>query len=208
MTWKCKNWDEWQTYRKDREQPPWIKLHRRLMRDHDWADMTDAQRGQLVSIWLLAADNNGEISDQPALIQKLCYLTEPVDLKFFEERGFLIFQGSDAPAASPRRRGDQPEKSRVEAEAETEYCADFCAFWDAYPRKTDKKRAYRAWKGAKQKPALAAVLNALESHKKSKQWVRDNGQYIPHPSTWINGERWNDEMPEVPKDDPAHTDKF
>lgn len=118
MTWKCKNWEKWQTYRKDREQPPWIKLHRRLMRDHDWAEMTDAERGQLVCIWLLAADDDGKIPDRPEFIQKLCYMTNPPDLKAFEQKGFLI---RAAAATPPRRRADaatttqsRVEESRVE----------------------------------------------------------------------------------------------
>ena len=53
------NWDKWQTYRKDRGQPPWIKIHRRLMRNPEWVSLTDAERGQLVSMWLLAADHDG-----------------------------------------------------------------------------------------------------------------------------------------------------
>ena len=79
MTYKCKEWEKWQSYRSDRGQPPWIKIHRRIMRNHDWADMTDAQRGQLVSIWLLAADKNKDIRDpQKALGYALrsCELTD------------------------------------------------------------------------------------------------------------------------------------
>ena len=55
------DWREWQSYRKDRGQPPWIKVHRCLMRDHKWVALTDTQRGHLISIWILAADNDGLI---------------------------------------------------------------------------------------------------------------------------------------------------
>ena len=64
---KIKNWDKWQTYRKDRGQPPWIKLHRCIMRDPEWVLLSDAERGQLISLWLLAADRGGEIQIESKL---------------------------------------------------------------------------------------------------------------------------------------------
>ncbi|KKL61244.1 hypothetical protein LCGC14_2197270, partial [marine sediment metagenome] len=56
---RIRNWDKWQSYRRDRGQPPWIKVHRSLMRDMNWVSLSDAQRGQLVAIWMLAADQDG-----------------------------------------------------------------------------------------------------------------------------------------------------
>ena len=57
---RVKDWERWQTYRKDRGRPPWIKLHREVLRNPQWVMLTDAQRGQLVSLWILAADRDGE----------------------------------------------------------------------------------------------------------------------------------------------------
>lgn len=68
---------------------------------------------------------------------------------------------------------------------------DFEAFWAAYPRKVGKKDAQRAF--AKAGVPLATLLDALEKQKKSRQWTKDDGQYIPHPATWLNGRRWEDE---------------
>jgi hypothetical protein len=67
-------------------------------------------------------------------------------------------------------------------------------FWKSYPRKIGKGAAKRVWErihpvnGLREKIA-AAVAEA----KMSDQWRRDNGQYIPHPSTWLNQGRWDDE---------------
>ena len=38
------------------------------------------------------------------------------------------------------------------------------------------------------------IINALIAQKKTEQWTRDGGKYIPHASTWLNQERWNDEI--------------
>jgi len=41
---------------------------------------------------------------------------------------------------------------------------------------------------------LPKILHALELQKKSDPWTRDGGKFIPYPTTWINGSRWDDEL--------------
>ena len=72
--------------------------------------------------------------------------------------------------------------------------SDFDMFWIAYPKKVGKEAARKAW--AKANPDLATVLNALEWQKVSPQWFKNNGQYIPNPSTWLNQHRFLDEKPQ------------
>jgi hypothetical protein len=114
-----RKWDEWQSYRKDRQQPPWIKLHRELLRNPEWISLSDTQRGQLVSIWMLAADKNGRVPDDANLIQRMCYMQKAPDLNLLIERGFL-----DARVTPRRRQADvtvtpqrRVEESRVEESA-------------------------------------------------------------------------------------------
>jgi hypothetical protein len=71
---------------------------------------------------------------------------------------------------------------------------DFDKFWSAYPRKDDKKGAMKAWaKCNGNRPAIDVIVAKVEAFKKSDQWTRDSGQFIPMPTTFINRERWNDE---------------
>jgi len=70
----------------------------------------------------------------------------------------------------------------------------FQEFWNAYPRKVGKGAARKAWEKKKSKPSIKVVLKAIEAQKKSDQWKKENGQYIPHPATWINQDRWEDEV--------------
>lgn len=76
---------------------------------------------------------------------------------------------------------------------------NFELFWKAYPRKIAKRDALAAWKKANGKPPIEKILSALEEQKKSDQWTTDNGKYIPHPTTWINKGRWDDEGLDLPK---------
>ena len=71
----------------------------------------------------------------------------------------------------------------------------FTRFWDAYPRKVAKQEAAKAWSKIKVDEALQGrILAALDAQKKSDQWTRENGKYIPHPATWLRGRRWEDEI--------------
>lgn len=124
---KIVNWDRWQSYRSDRGQPPWIKVHRNLMRNPDWLDLTDAQRGQLVSMWMLAADNDGvivtpdrrqddaKIENVTRYLRKVLYLSDDLDLQVFIDLKFIKnWRHNDDSAASTRRQHDAPEKRREE----------------------------------------------------------------------------------------------
>ena len=69
----------------------------------------------------------------------------------------------------------------------------FELFWANYPRKEKKKDTYDWFK--KHKPTEEFVNHLIECVKQqsmSKQWSKK--QYIPLPSTWLNGKRWEDEL--------------
>jgi len=74
----------------------------------------------------------------------------------------------------------------------------FAAFWTAYPRKVGKPAALRAWNATRSaRPPIEQLLAILDGHRRLPQWVKDAGQYVPHPSTWLNQHRWADEV-EIP----------
>lgn len=91
--------------------------------------------------------------------------------------------------SSPIVEESRVEKKRVEEKKE--YPKEFVEFWQAYPKKSGKKAALKAWK--KLNPPLAKCLSTLSWQVKTDQWSKDKGQYIPEPATWINGEKWEDE---------------
>jgi len=70
----------------------------------------------------------------------------------------------------------------------------FDQFWAAYPRRTVKADARKAWQRiAPDAELLAAILEALAWQRTQPQWLKDDGLYIPYPATWLRGERWTDE---------------
>ena len=121
------DWAQWQSYRSDRGQPPWVKVYRRLQRNPKWVSLSDGQRGQLVSVWLLAADHDGTIEAPAgtlvAFIERVCALSDPLDLEALTAAGFLLWNQGDANTTPTRRQGDAkvtPQKQSTETEAEVE----------------------------------------------------------------------------------------
>lgn len=71
----------------------------------------------------------------------------------------------------------------------------FDTFWSAYPKKKSKGTAEKVF--AKIRPneqLLATMLATIERAKASEDWSKESGKYIPHPATWLNGRRWEDEI--------------
>lgn len=75
----------------------------------------------------------------------------------------------------------------------------FGAFWIKYPRKTAKQDAEKAWAKLKPDADLQSILiTAVDRQAKSLDWTKDGGKFIPHPATWLNGKRWDDQLTAAP----------
>lgn len=77
--------------------------------------------------------------------------------------------------------------------AASEIPPDFDRFWAEYPRKVSKPAALRAWKSLKPDSTLADNIIADVKLRISTEWKGQSIQYIPHPSTYLNQRRWEDE---------------
>ena len=108
------------------------------------------------------------------------------------------------------QEGEQKEKQEQEGEGEgeqkekidtspqsppkgdAERDALFDDFWNLYPKKADRKKAQVAFSKISAQD-IPAAMAGLSRAKCSDQWTRDGGRYIPFPSTWLDGRRWEDE---------------
>ena len=73
----------------------------------------------------------------------------------------------------------------------------FDEFWNQYPRRIAKKAAQKAWDRIKPDAALVEQIMAGLRAQLRTMSLKEK-QFIPHPATWLRGERWNDEI-EQPK---------
>ena len=70
----------------------------------------------------------------------------------------------------------------------------FDTFWEVYPKKVGKGAARKVWLKIKPSQALTdKMVKAIKTQETQEQWLKDRGQYIPNPLTWLNQERWEDE---------------
>ena len=80
----------------------------------------------------------------------------------------------------------------------------FDAFWKEYPYKANKKGAKTSFKRIKNlKDEFPLIMEALERFKQSNQWTKQNGEFIPLPTSWINQERWKDKC-EIKSSETTH----
>jgi hypothetical protein len=94
------------------------------------------------------------------------------------------------PLAGGGRSARQP-RQRPTAPA----AAGFDPFWAAFPKKVARLAAAAAWRKLAPGPALVeTILAAVERHKRSDAWTKEGGKYVPNPATWLNGQRWTDEV--------------
>ena len=87
--------------------------------------------------------------------------------------------------------------------------AAFSLFWQAYPKKQAKGNAEKVWKKLKPNTQLVEIIiQAIEKAKQSNGWKKDDGQYIPLPTSWLNAKRWEDEVSQPKKGGQHDADAF
>jgi uncharacterized protein YdaU (DUF1376 family) len=67
----------------------------------------------------------------------------------------------------------------------------FDIFWKQYPRKVAKPNAQKAWNKIKPDDVVfKKMLDAINQQGLSSKEI----QFVPHPATWLNAQRWEDEI--------------
>lgn len=114
-------------------------------------------------------------------------------------RGFLLpknienIESIDISANQDLRKCAPFQKRKDEREGQAAKGELFSKFWKAYPKKRDKAKAQRAFLKIKNiEKVFPVMMQALEKQKASADWQKDGGQFIPYPTTWLNGKRWED----------------
>ena len=115
------------------------------------------------------------------------------------------------PFSSSDSEGQIEEKIEEIEENGEEIEEMFVDFWQAYPKKKAKADAHARWMKMKPSRALLQImLTAIEEQKKSPEWTKNDGQYIPYPATWLHRGQWEDEVQRenvsAPKYMPANFD--
>ena len=94
--------------------------------------------------------------------------------------------------SDPGRTREEKRREVKEQGAKTHLPCRFEDFWKVYPTKREKKKAREAWKRHKLDGRADEIIADVEKRQRmDAQWQRG---YVPHPTTYINGHRWEDEI--------------
>jgi len=99
--------------------------------------------------------------------------------------------------ASPKRVHNQTKES--DSKNQTKEPDAFDVFWKAYPGKKGggKEKLRKKWKLDKLDSKAEHVMAVVAAKKTTEQWTKDNGQYIPMLSTFLNQQRWDCDIADI-----------
>lgn len=104
--------------------------------------------------------------------------------------------GEEEKEEQPNTQLTRARKNLTKLQADFEFVEEF---WPAYPRKVSKANAQRAFAAARRRATLDEILAGLG--RSIKSWEQTgrikNGKpttFVPHPSTWLNGDCWEDDL--------------
>jgi hypothetical protein len=200
-----KNWSRFQHYKARR--PPWIKLHRSLLDDRAFAELSDYASKLLIQLWLIGSESNdgtikGDIEDIAFRVHRDSTEVLPA-LQELALRGFLQMGTDDASNVLAECLQVAPE-SCPEGETETEkkqtrrkrrvYPSEFDVVWNLH-RRGPKAKAFEEWRAA-----VGGVITQEELVKALRGYVATltpDFQGV-HLFRYIKDQRWEEGVGEVP----------
>jgi hypothetical protein len=205
---QIKNWAEFQHYR-DRH-PTWIKLHKRLLDDYEFQRLPDASRALAPMIWLLASEYDGGVIT--ATLDELSFRLHRTNEEATQaiipliNKGFLILEQDASNVLAECKQEAIPEKRReYKPEKENTFEREAEEIYSVYPRKVGKTDALKAIR--------KAITRELKAHPRAAEYLKsrtlqfaksdagNRGEFTPHPATWFNQERYNDDDREWQRSD-------
>lgn len=157
--------------------------------------------------------NNGDFG-----LRKFKICSDLVGVTFFGEHEFVLEENSrlvkngearngeainDQTEELPKKEGNDQIKDVDPVTPDWE--ERFCVFWDRFSRKIGKKKARTAFKNLTKSKQLACMDE--ETINQYDQYLAITGYDKCHPTSWINGERWDDDFTVQEKATGANTDE-
>ena len=202
MSIKIRNWNKFQHYG-DSRRPIWIKLYRELLDDVHWHELDPLAAKCLVMMWLIASENDGNLPDSKSLAFRLRISQCELKSLLSQLNNFLVQDAinlladgyQDASLYKEKEIEKEKEKEKDKSldspkKSRSPSLAEFDRFWKIYPRKENKGNAEKAWANAVKLTEPDRIIEAVER----TPWNEDK-KFIPHPASWLNGKRWEDELP-------------
>jgi hypothetical protein len=88
-------------------------------------------------------------------------------------------------------QGPDIKKNNTKEEQSKELDAHFEEFWNAYPKKLDKAKAFRAFKSAMKRAKFEDILAGVIAYRNDPQ---RNPDFTKYPTSWLNADSWENEV--------------
>lgn len=92
---------------------------------------------------------------------------------------------------------ENTQENTTESKAKGVYSEEFEKFWSAYPkckRKSDKVGTSKTFKKYSSEFHVDFLISILEKQKADNSWIKQNGEFIPAPTVWLNQKQWENEF--------------
>ena len=119
MTARIKNWRKFQHFKNRR--PPWIKLYRDLLDDPEWHDLDPAAAKLLVTLWLLASEDEkqeGRLPDLKTIAFRLRLTEKEAKQRLAQVSNWL--DQDDITTISPRYQDGSPETETEKRQSQSQ----------------------------------------------------------------------------------------
>jgi len=161
-----------------------------LMMQFNRGHMTSHMIGQTVGqIWDKIKDKF--IQDENGLYYNKRLEVEQIKRRNFTESRRNNITGKNQYTTKKTGHTTKHMTNHMENENENVIINTFNKFWEKYPKKVNKKNAEKSWLKINT-AEYDKIFQSLEKYIVCKQW--QDKQFIPMPSTWLDQERWNDEI--------------
>ncbi len=212
---KINQWEKWQTFRSDRGSPPWIKIHRQIMTNPKWAKLTDSEKGQLICLWIIAADKKGTIPDNEVILKKIAGLDKPPNINKFIDLGFIIRtdvsvrRQHDVNVAPSWRQHDVTDKIRGEKRREElrskedNFIHRFNEFWETFANKINRAECEQLYRKIIKTTPHEEIIEGVKRYNKHLASDEFSWKNKLNPKKWLKKEGWKDEYSEK-QFDPAN----
>ena len=187
------NWSRFQHYAHRR--PPWIKVHRELLDNRQWFELSPDASKLLVECWLIASNEAPGVIDKDSGDLAFQLRRDEASMKASLEE--LVAQGfieTDSTALAPRQ-----QVATTETETETEksqskrrspaYTDDFEQVWSCH-RRGPKAKAFEEYKEAlRNDVSHEVIVEGLKGYVSSL----DEGFKGSHLFRWLADARWEED---------------
>lgn len=184
--------------RRTGERRRWARLHISMLTSSDWIQSDAHTKVVMTTLIMLATQYQNRIPNDHAYISHLAGLApEQVTgpLKYLMgstgKPGFIELTLDSKPDEGPTVKKAKPRPKGTDIR--------FDDFWKVYPNRKDKKLARERWRTNDLDKHADEIIAAVKVQAKHEDWTKQNGQFVPLPSTYLNKERWKDEETQVGK---------